>query len=82
MSASIRLKAVATSRPNDFEIKAYVPITLLRITPESRTLDQLHAETRDVLSRRCIYDLGPVKIVKRFAVFCLSRLVKKRTFVL
>ena len=48
MSASIRLKAVATSRPNDFEIKAYVPITLLRITPESRTLDQLHAENRDV----------------------------------
>ena len=40
----------------------------VRITPESRTPDQLHAETGDVLSRRRIHDLGPVKIVKRILV--------------
>jgi hypothetical protein len=42
----------------DFEIKAYVPITLLRITLESRTLGQLHAETRDVCQGDAYTTLG------------------------
>ena len=62
--------------PGTAELPSFIPlhsgeIASLGITPESRTLDQPHAETGDVLSRRCIHDLGPVKMVGAVRGFLL-----------